>query len=241
MNYELVNENYSALLNLPLVQKLIKKNKKLRKENKSLRNLIQSLPEFRCSHKRDSYEEENVPDNTRKTIRLNAVIKTEPMDEIIDRQTIVIDDNDEVEIVTKELTQNIVYTLEDNTVEEEEEEEEVEEEEEEEEEEAKEKEEDEENEEAKEKEKEEAEEAEEEEEEASEAEAEEEEEAEEDEKEEASEEEAEEEVFEIDINGKTYYTTNQQTGLIYTVSEDDDVGDEVGKFEKGTPVFYKKK
>ena len=40
-------ENYYAIMNLPCVQRIIKKNKKLRKENKSLRNLIHSLPEFR--------------------------------------------------------------------------------------------------------------------------------------------------------------------------------------------------
>ena len=40
-------ENFSAILQLPIVKKLLKKNKKLEKENKSLKNLIYSLPEFR--------------------------------------------------------------------------------------------------------------------------------------------------------------------------------------------------
>jgi hypothetical protein len=51
----------------------------------------------------------------------------------------------------------------------------------------------------------------------------------------------EEEVFEIDIKGTSYYTTNQQSGKIYAIGEDEDVGDEVGNFVKGVAVFYKKK
>ena len=39
--------NYNALKDLPIVQKLLKKNEKLKKENASLKNLIYSLPEFR--------------------------------------------------------------------------------------------------------------------------------------------------------------------------------------------------
>ena len=41
-------DNYQFLLSLPIVVELIQKNKKLRKENKSLKNLIYSIPEFRC-------------------------------------------------------------------------------------------------------------------------------------------------------------------------------------------------
>jgi hypothetical protein len=40
-------ENYIALLELPIVKKLVRKNEKLQKENASLKNLIYSLPEFR--------------------------------------------------------------------------------------------------------------------------------------------------------------------------------------------------
>ena len=40
-------DTYNAVLDLPCVQRIIKKNKKLRKENKALRSLIRSLPEFR--------------------------------------------------------------------------------------------------------------------------------------------------------------------------------------------------
>ena len=40
-------DTYNAVLDLPCVQRILKKNKKLRKENKALRSLIRSLPEFR--------------------------------------------------------------------------------------------------------------------------------------------------------------------------------------------------
>ena len=40
-------DTYNAVLDLPCVQRIVKKNKKLRKENKALRSLIRSLPEFR--------------------------------------------------------------------------------------------------------------------------------------------------------------------------------------------------
>ena len=53
--------------------------------------------------------------------------------------------------------------------------------------------------------------------------------------------EEEEEVFEIDIKGTSYYTTNQQSGKIYAIGEEEDVGDEIGNFVKGVAVFYKKK
>ena len=50
--------------------------------------------------------------------------------------------------------------------------------------------------------------------------------------EETEEEAAEEEegVYEISINGKRYYTTNETNGTIYELLEDDDVGEEIGKF-----------
>jgi hypothetical protein len=46
-----------------------------------------------------------------------------------------------------------------------------------------------------------------------------------------------EEVFEIEINGKTYFTTNEINGLIYSADENNDPGDEVGKFVKGVATF----
>ena len=49
-----------------------------------------------------------------------------------------------------------------------------------------------------------------------------------------------EEVFEIDIFGKTYYTNNATNGDIYSVDENGDPGDEVGKFVNGIATFAKK-
>ena len=52
--------------------------------------------------------------------------------------------------------------------------------------------------------------------------------------EEAAEEEEEETgVYEIEINGKRYYTTNEQDGVVYNIDGEDDVGDEIGKFVNG--------
>ena len=58
--------------------------------------------------------------------------------------------------------------------------------------------------------------------------------------EEADEEEAEIEVSEVKINGKTYFTTDPQNGIIYACVNDD-VGDEVGVFKDGVAVFNKGK
>ena len=52
------------------------------------------------------------------------------------------------------------------------------------------------------------------------------------------EEEEEEEVFEIEINGTLYYTTNEKSGDIYEVLEDEDVGDKVGKFINKVARFH---
>ena len=41
-------DNYHALKNLPIVQKLILKNKQLKKENKNLRNALSLLGEVKC-------------------------------------------------------------------------------------------------------------------------------------------------------------------------------------------------
>jgi hypothetical protein len=57
-----------------------------------------------------------------------------------------------------------------------------------------------------------------------------------DEAEEKEEMEEETEVFEVSIGGKTYFTTNSQSGEIYE-SVDGDVGDECGKFVKGVARF----
>jgi hypothetical protein len=45
------------------------------------------------------------------------------------------------------------------------------------------------------------------------------------------------EVFEVEIKGKTYFTTDETSGVIYDSLPDGDIGDEVGSFVKGKPVF----
>ena len=59
----------------------------------------------------------------------------------------------------------------------------------------------------------------------------------EEEEEEEEEEAEEEEVFEINIEDTVYYTTNETNGEIYSCTIDGDVGDSVGHFENGNPVF----
>ena len=57
------------------------------------------------------------------------------------------------------------------------------------------------------------------------------------------EEEEEEEagVYEIERNGKRYFTTNEQDGIVYEAVGEDDVGDEIGKFVKGKLMLNKTK
>ena len=55
--------------------------------------------------------------------------------------------------------------------------------------------------------------------------------------EEEEEEEEEAGVYEIEVNGTRYYTTNEKDGIVYALLEDDDVGDEVGKFVNGKLVL----
>ena len=56
---------------------------------------------------------------------------------------------------------------------------------------------------------------------------------------EVTEEDEEEEagVYEIEVKGTRYYTTNEKDGIVYALLEDDDVGDEVGKFVNGKLVL----
>jgi len=49
--------------------------------------------------------------------------------------------------------------------------------------------------------------------------------------------ETEEEVFEITVNGTKYYTSNETNGVIYSITEDGEIGDEVGNFVKGVFVM----
>jgi len=48
------------------------------------------------------------------------------------------------------------------------------------------------------------------------------------------------EVVEVEIKGKMYFTTNETSGIIYKCLSDGDIGDEIGKFVNGKPVFNKK-
>jgi len=49
----------------------------------------------------------------------------------------------------------------------------------------------------------------------------------------------EEEVYEVKIKGKSYFTTNEKSGVIYAMDADGDVGDEVGKYVNGVATFAK--
>ena len=44
-------------------------------------------------------------------------------------------------------------------------------------------------------------------------------------------------MFEIEIKGKSYYTSDEQNGPIYSITSDEDVGDQVGKFVNGKATF----
>ena len=99
-------DTYNAIMALPCVQRLIKKNKKLRNENKSLRNLIQSLPEFRqqpcCASA-----------CTPTTLREHVKIKVEPTTPIHSVTPIDIDDDIKiVDINNVNHPENIVYDIE---------------------------------------------------------------------------------------------------------------------------------
>lgn len=48
------------------------------------------------------------------------------------------------------------------------------------------------------------------------------------------------EVIEVEIKGKPYFTTDETSGVIYACTPDGDIGDEVGKFVGGKPVFTRK-
>ena len=233
------NETLSILSELPFVKALLKENKKLNKkykrirdENKSLRNLIHSIPEFRCGCN-------NFPKNVK--------VKTENENNSIPVQCEPLTDDDVVFVEKSEVSgQNIVIIIDsDEEADDEEADEEADEEEADEEEADEEETEEEADEEADEEEAEE--EADEEAEEETEEEADEE--AEEEEAEEETEEEAEstveveeegQDVFEVTIKNKTYYTTNEKNGTIYAIESDESVGDEIGVFIDGKAKFHKK-
>ena len=122
MSYE---ENMNAILNLPIVKELMKKNKKLQKKNKALRNLMYSLPEFRCNCHINCCGQNKVRPLFEQTVEFvdKVFIKKEPgADEIRELNALV---DDEVVILDKNPNDkpNIVYEIEETeeVVEEEEE------------------------------------------------------------------------------------------------------------------------
>jgi hypothetical protein len=48
-------------------------------------------------------------------------------------------------------------------------------------------------------------------------------------------------VYEITIKKKAYYTSNETDGPIYAITDDEDIGDQIGEFKNGKATFYKKK
>ena len=55
--------------------------------------------------------------------------------------------------------------------------------------------------------------------------------------EEGEEGEEEEDVYEIEINGKTYYVSNEKNSVIYAADEDGEITIEAGVYKNGKPVF----
>jgi YHS domain-containing protein len=51
--------------------------------------------------------------------------------------------------------------------------------------------------------------------------------------------EEEEEVYEVTIKGKTYYVMNEKNSIIYDIDENGDISIEVGAYKNGKPVFTK--
>ena len=104
-------ETYNAVMSLPCVQRIVRKNDKLRKENKSLRNLIQSLPEFRnqstccCSSNRCYTDDTAVPIKIEKTSNNNIKSINIPVENI--------DSDSDIEIVlpAADFNENIVYDI----------------------------------------------------------------------------------------------------------------------------------
>jgi hypothetical protein len=55
---------------------------------------------------------------------------------------------------------------------------------------------------------------------------------------EEEEEEEEESVEEWEFEDDKYYVSNTKDGKIYSITKDEEVGDEIGKFVNGKPIFY---
>jgi hypothetical protein len=244
-----------AIMQIPFVKDLRKENKSLRKEINALKNLIYSLPEFRCRCEPLRHVQRHVDHNVK--IKTEPGLEPTPCDTLADGDVVfveksretenivyVIDDCDvevqvtkiQTEIYDKQPVVGLINSNEDAQASEEEEEAQSSEEEEE----AQASEPEEEAEEEVEAEEEEEEDAQASESQASQAQASEEEEEEEAQEDAQAEEEEEGEVYEITIGKKNYYTTNGQNGKIYAIDADEEVGDEIGVFVNGKAIFHKK-
>ena len=53
-----------------------------------------------------------------------------------------------------------------------------------------------------------------------------------------SEEQEEEDVYEIEINGKTYYVMNEVDSIIYEADEEGEITIDAGIYKNGAPTFY---
>ena len=232
-------DNYQFIQHLPLVVKLRNQNKKLKEKVREMEMMVAFAKDSMAT----AQQMARMANDQMKMFRSGRM--EEPDGEVkikVEKVAPVVihldDDEDEEEEEQKDPKENIVFNILEKVVTDEPKQEagssgtemEV----------------DEEEEEVEEEDAEEVEEEEEEEEETKEEEEEEEEETkeeEEEEEEETKEEEEEEgdEVFEVTIQGKTYYTSNEQNGTIYDVDENGDVSMEVGVYKNGVATFYKSK
>jgi hypothetical protein len=218
-NHDVFESNYLYFMNSPIVKKLKRLNEKLRNQNKEYKMIIRELTSKldKTSNKKRVYEEVKIKiEPTRLNTAQKEVIDLVDDDDVVDNQNGVIS---EAISESSNHKPNIVYEiideLEENNTEDDEQIDEncivketvVEEEA--------------------------VVEGEEEEEEEEEEEAV----VEEEEEEAVVEEEDEEEVFEITISGIKYYTSNETNGVIYSITDDNDIGDKVGVFKNKIPEF----
>jgi hypothetical protein len=204
-------ENYDALLNLPIVQNLIKKNKELRRKVKTLETLLYKFPELFADKSKKSIKTESpieptlcdtLADNDDVVfvpkINENSQSESDEESEVIDLTGEVLDVKPNVFIkIEPESTANVnEFTEAESEAEAQS---------------------------------------------SDQAESEEEAEAEEESSDQVEKPaEQDEEVFEITIKGKSYYTNNETSGKIYSILEDEDVGPAVGQFVGGKAQFTKK-
>ena len=206
-------ENYDALLHLPIVQNLMKKNKELRRKVKTLETLLYKFPEL-------------FADKATKSIKTDSTVEPMLCDTLADDDDVVfvpqlkedVESDEESEVIdltghdeeVLDAQPNVFIKIEPESAvkaveEETQSSDQADEEEHEEEEEAQ----------------------------SSEQ-------ADEVEEEEAEKPAGDdEEVFEITIKGKSYYTNNETNGKIYSILEDEDVGPVVGEFVGGKAQFTK--